>query len=105
MAPPAAAAAAAARPPSPEERDDEPRLKFQRVEGSVPALLRRHQATRLVVSDKVLALGTKAGSVHVLDYDGNEVGEGRRGSSPAASSSPSSRRAPGVPPCAARAAP
>ena len=36
-------------------------------------LLMRTAATCLTVSDKMLALGTAAGSVHLLDYGGNEV--------------------------------
>ena len=36
-------------------------------------LLAKNAASCLCVSDKVLALGTHDGTVHVLDYSGNEV--------------------------------
>jgi len=55
-------------------QEQEPRLKYERFGCDVPAILRRQAATRLSVSDKVLALGTHNGTVHLLDYDGNEVG-------------------------------
>jgi hypothetical protein len=36
--------------------------------------LKDASATALCLSEKVLALGTSAGNIHVLDYSGNEVG-------------------------------
>ena len=36
-------------------------------------LLGKNAATCLCVSDKILALGTSSGKVHILDYSGNEV--------------------------------
>ena len=54
--------------------EPEPRLKYQGFDGDLPTLLRSQEATRLCVSDKILALGTATGSVHLLDYSGNEVG-------------------------------
>lgn len=57
--------------------EEEPRLKYQRLEGDVPHVLRAQAAARLCVSDKLLALGTASGSVHLLDYAGNEVGASR----------------------------
>ena len=54
--------------------EPEPRLKYQGFDGDLPTLLRSQEATRLCVSDKILALGTTTGSVHLLDYSGNEVG-------------------------------
>ena len=39
----------------------------------MPALLLGAPATRLAVSDKILALGTAVGSVHLLDYGGNQA--------------------------------
>lgn len=51
-----------------------PVLKYDRLVGSVPGLVARcHAVTSLCLSDKILALGTAAGSVHVLDYEGHEV--------------------------------
>lgn len=55
-------------------QEQEPRLKYERFGCDVPIILQRQAATRLCVSDKVLALGTHNGTVHLLDYDGNEVG-------------------------------
>eukprot|EP00884_Botryococcus_braunii_P013195 jgi/Botrbrau1/21877/Bobra.0249s0007.1 len=56
-----------------EEEEEEPRLKYQRLGASVTELLVQTSATCLCVSDKILALGTLEGSVHVLDITGNEV--------------------------------
>jgi hypothetical protein len=67
------AQAAALAPPSDEAVEQEPRLKYARFERDVPGILGRQAATRLCVSDKLLALGTRSGAVHVLDYGGNEV--------------------------------
>lgn len=54
--------------------EEEPRLKFSNLNGDVPSILSHDAATCLCVSDKVVALGTAGGAVHLLDYDGNEVG-------------------------------
>ena len=48
-------------------------MKYQRLEADVGDLLLETEAACLCVSDKMLALGTRDGSVHLLDYDGNEV--------------------------------
>ena len=56
-----------------EEKEDEPRLKYQRLGSSVPEVLEKTSASCLCVSEKILALGTHGGSVHVLDVSGNEV--------------------------------
>ena len=63
----AAAAASAA------DAEPEPQLKYERLGGDVKPILARAAATALALSDKVLALGTAAGDVHVLDHAGNEV--------------------------------
>lgn len=55
------------------EPEEEPRLKYQRLGCDVAELLGNNAATCLSVSDKILALGTHSGTVHVLDYNGNEV--------------------------------
>ncbi len=52
---------------------DEPCLKYELLGGDVPSILASASATALAVSDKLLALGTAAGSLHVLDYEGNQV--------------------------------
>ena len=57
-----------------DEAEEEPRLKYQRLGCDVAELLGNNAATCLSVSDKILALGTHSGAVHVLDYIGNEVG-------------------------------
>ena len=54
--------------------EEEPRLKYQRLEADVGDLLLETEAACLCVSEKMLALGPREGSVHLLDYDGNEVG-------------------------------
>lgn len=51
----------------------EPRFRYQSLAGDVTQLLMRSSASCLAVSDKMLALGTSSGSVHLLDYAGNEV--------------------------------
>lgn len=56
---------------SPEE--EEPRLKYQRLGAEAEELLVDDKAACLCVSDKLLALGLSKGSVHLLDYEGNEV--------------------------------
>ena len=53
--------------------EEEPRLKYQRLEADTGDLLLETEASCLCVSEKMLALGTRDGSVHLLDYDGNEV--------------------------------
>jgi hypothetical protein len=54
--------------------EPEPQLKYERLGCDVKGLLAGTAATCLALSDKVLALGTAAGSIHILDYSGNEVG-------------------------------
>jgi hypothetical protein len=39
----------------------------------VPNILETQQVSCLCLSDKILALGTEDGRIHVLDYEGNEV--------------------------------
>ena len=53
--------------------EEEPRLKYQRLGASVTEILEKDPASCLCVSDKILALGTHDGTVHVLDINGNEV--------------------------------
>lgn len=56
-----------------EEDEDEPRLKYQRMGGSVPSLLSNDAATCLAVAQRMIALGTRNGSIHILDFLGNQV--------------------------------
>lgn len=56
-----------------EEEEDEPRLKYQRMGGSVPALLSGDAASCIAVAERMIALGTRAGFVHILDFLGNQV--------------------------------
>lgn len=58
-----------------EEEDDEeePRLKYQRLGGSVPAILSTDAAASIAVADRMVALGTHNGTLHILDFQGNQV--------------------------------
>lgn len=56
-----------------EEDEDEPMLKYQRMGGSVPSLLSNDAASCLAVADRMIALGTRIGSIHILDFLGNQV--------------------------------
>lgn len=56
-----------------EEEEEEPRLKYQRLGSSVTEVLSQDAASCFCASDKLLALGTHDGTVHVLDYAGNEA--------------------------------
>jgi len=67
------AAAAEAAEEEEEEEEEEPRLKYQRLGCDLTDVLAAGAATCLAVSDKVLALATTAGTVHLLDYEGNQV--------------------------------
>lgn len=56
-----------------EEEEEEPRLKYQRMGGSVPALLASDAASCIAVAERMIALGTHGGTVHILDFLGNQV--------------------------------
>jgi hypothetical protein len=56
-----------------EGEEDEPRLKYQRLGGSVPSLLSSDAAACLTVGERIIALGTHDGTVHLLDFQGNQV--------------------------------
>ena len=55
--------------------EHEPRLKYHRLgsDADADSLLAEDAATCLCVSDKLLALGTKSGTVLILDYSGDKV--------------------------------
>lgn len=58
-----------------EVQEEEPRLKYQRLGASVTDILDTVAASWLCVSDKILALGTHNGTLHILDVNGNEVAQ------------------------------
>nr|CAB3488657.1 unnamed protein product [Digitaria exilis] len=58
-----------------EEEEEEPRLKYQRLGGSVPAILSTDAAASIAVADRMVALGTHNGTLHILDFQGNQVKE------------------------------
>jgi hypothetical protein len=55
------------------EDEDEPRLKYQRMAGSMPSLLSNDAASCITVADRMIALGTHDGTLHIVDYQGNQV--------------------------------
>lgn len=55
--------------------EEEPRLKYQRMAGSMPSLLSNDAASCITVAERMIALGTHDGTVHLLDYQGNQVKE------------------------------
>ncbi|XP_076944530.1 vacuolar protein sorting-associated protein 41 homolog [Bidens hawaiensis] len=59
------------------EEEDEPRLKYQRMGGNVPSLLSSDAASCVAVAERMIALGTHGGSVHILDFLGNQIKEFR----------------------------
>ncbi|KAA3455516.1 vacuolar protein sorting-associated protein 41-like protein isoform X2 [Gossypium australe] len=58
-----------------EEDEEEPRLKYQRMGGSIPSLLSGEAASCISVAERMIALGTHDGTVHILDFLGNQVKE------------------------------
>ncbi|KAF5322517.1 hypothetical protein D9619_000186 [Psilocybe cf. subviscida] len=56
-----------------DDDDDEPALKYERITGAIPDLLKKDSASALSVSNKTMAMGTHAGIVHVLDLQGNRI--------------------------------
>ncbi|KAG6894266.1 hypothetical protein C0992_006840 [Termitomyces sp. T32_za158] len=58
---------------SEDDDDDEPTLKYERISGTVPDLLKKDSASALVVVNRLMALGTHAGIVHILDLTGKRI--------------------------------
>ena len=56
-----------------EEEEEEPRLKYQRMGGSIPTLLSSDAACCIAIAERMIALGTHDGTVHILDLLGNQV--------------------------------
>ncbi|GAX72786.1 hypothetical protein CEUSTIGMA_g242.t1 [Chlamydomonas eustigma] len=50
----------------------EPNLKYESLGGDVNSIT-NDEVSSLCLSDKILAIGTSKGNVHVLDYSGNEI--------------------------------
>lgn len=55
------------------EEEDEPKLKYQRMGGSLPSLLSTDAAASIAIAERMIALGTHDGTVHILDFQGNQV--------------------------------
>ncbi|TKY48587.1 Vacuolar protein sorting-associated protein 41-like [Spatholobus suberectus] len=58
-----------------QEAEEEPRLKYQRMGGSIPSLLASDGASCIAVAERMIALGTHDGVVYILDFLGNQVKE------------------------------
>lgn len=56
-----------------EEEEEEPRLKYQRMGGNIPTLLSSDAACCIAIAERMIALGTHDGTVHILDFLGNQV--------------------------------
>lgn len=60
-----------------EEEEDEPRLKYQRMGGSIPTVLSNDAASCIAVAERMIALGTHDGTIHIIDFLGNQIKEFR----------------------------
>ncbi|KAJ1561457.1 hypothetical protein HK405_003882 [Cladochytrium tenue] len=56
-----------------DDEDEEPKLKYQRLAGTLSDTLKKDAVSTMAVSDRFLALGTHWGVVHILDLNGNDV--------------------------------
>ncbi|KAF7331583.1 Vacuolar assembling protein [Mycena kentingensis (nom. inval.)] len=56
-----------------EDDDEEPALKYERIGGAIPDLFKKDSGSALSVSKTLMALGTHAGIVHILDLYGNRI--------------------------------
>ncbi|KAF8237909.1 vacuolar assembling protein VPS41 [Tricholoma matsutake] len=56
-----------------DEDDEEPALKYERIGGSIPDLLKKDTASALSIANKLMALGTHGGIVHILDLNGKRI--------------------------------
>ncbi|KAJ6450316.1 hypothetical protein C8R47DRAFT_998937 [Mycena vitilis] len=56
-----------------EDEDEEPSLKYERIGGSLPDLLKKDSASALHISKSLMALGTHGGIVHILDLSGDRI--------------------------------
>ncbi|XP_060554893.1 vacuolar protein sorting-associated protein 41 homolog isoform X2 [Ruditapes philippinarum] len=55
------------------EEDAEPRLRYDRVTNDLGQILQKDCASCMAVHSKFLALGTHWGTIHILDYLGNNI--------------------------------
>ena len=55
------------------QEEQQPQLKYQRLGEDVNGICSSEGASCLCVTSKVLALGTCAGRLHILDVSGDEV--------------------------------
>eukprot|EP00126_Sphaerothecum_destruens_P004715 Sdes_comp18347_c0_seq1m8100 len=56
-----------------EEEEEEPKLKYQRLGSSAAQILSQNTCSCFAIHSKFMTLGTTAGIVYVLDFDGNEI--------------------------------
>lgn len=56
-----------------DDGDDEPSLKYERITGALPGLLKKDTAASLAVGSTRVALGTHSGIVHILDLTGTRI--------------------------------
>ncbi|KAF7301087.1 Vacuolar assembling protein [Mycena indigotica] len=56
-----------------DDEDEEPALKYERIGGSIPNFLKKDSGSALAVSNSVMAMGTHAGFVHMLDMTGQSI--------------------------------
>jgi vacuolar protein sorting-associated protein 41 len=52
---------------------DQPQLKYSQLGEDAPLILAKDEATCVAASEFLHALGCRNGTVHVLDFEGNEV--------------------------------
>lgn len=56
-----------------EEEEPEPSLKYQRLKGSLTDILKKDSVSAFVACEKFMAVGTHAGMIFVLDFQGTLV--------------------------------
>ncbi|KAI6017010.1 hypothetical protein BKA83DRAFT_347458 [Pisolithus microcarpus] len=56
-----------------DEEDEEPTLKYERMTGPINDLLKKDSISAVSVSNKLVAVGTHGGIVHVLDMTGKRI--------------------------------
>ncbi|KIN93076.1 hypothetical protein M404DRAFT_36420 [Pisolithus tinctorius Marx 270] len=56
-----------------DDDDEEPTLKYERMSGPINDLLRKDSISAISVSNKLIAVGTHSGIVHVLDMTGKRI--------------------------------
>ncbi|TFK69442.1 vacuolar assembling protein VPS41 [Pluteus cervinus] len=56
-----------------DEDDEEPSLKYERIGGALPDLLKKDAASAITIANSLMALGTHSGIVHILDLTGKRI--------------------------------